>query len=152
MEKKLIKTTYLVETPFPGHVQTMVYYFNDESHYVAYSQGQTLDEYMAERAENPMAKDLTEVSSEAADKLFEDYENSLITQPVEVTEERWEDMLNVLPPCRWGNYGGYNAFHVSEHLTGSLVNWFVRTGDKFYEFTDSCYLTTSQMIEKMEGV
>lgn len=51
------------------------------------------------------------------------------TGATQITEERFWEMLEVLPPCRWDttSVGGrrLEMFHVSERLTGNLVSWFV---------------------------
>jgi hypothetical protein len=45
-----------------------------------------------------------------------------------VTAERFADMLEVLPPCKWGHRAGLEVFHVSERITGNLVDWYAIDG------------------------
>ena len=43
-----------------------------------------------------------------------------------VSEKRFWEMLEVLPPCKWGTRAGFEMFHVSERISGSLVDWYLR--------------------------
>lgn len=86
------------------------------------------------------------------DKLTADFEQSLVTMPKVIDSERFNDMLEVLPPCRWHNCGGYEVFHVSERLTGDLVSWFAHTGDHYFEFTDTCRATDDHLRAKLNLV
>jgi hypothetical protein len=59
------------------------------------------------------------------------------TKPVtEVTHERFWDMLEVLPPCKWITAGSEETFHVSERLWDNHVSWFTRIGERYFECTD----------------
>lgn len=137
----VIKRTYLVEIPFPGHTESIVNYFEDGSNTVAYSgylynsnvRDLTLEEY---RKARPELKDLKEVSDEEMTEMYAVYEQSLVTEPAEVSEERYWEMLEVLPPCRWSKYGGCSSFHISERYTGDLVSWFAQCQGKWYEWMD----------------
>lgn len=60
------------------------------------------------------------------------------TKPVtEVTESRFWDMLEVLPPCQWTGPGQTESFFVSERLWDNVVSWFARVDGRFYEMTDT---------------
>jgi|GEM_PF-6097072 len=43
-----------------------------------------------------------------------------------ITEERWYEMLGVLPPCKWASRAGVEFFHISERMTGDIVSWYTR--------------------------
>jgi hypothetical protein len=54
--------------------------------------------------------------------------------PREITAERFHDMLNVLPPCKWRGIGAaFESFHVSERLSGNVVSWFCRLSDRYFQ-------------------
>lgn len=74
-----------------------------------------------------------------------------ITEPKEVTQNRYEGMLDILPPSRWYRGHFMEYFHMSERLSGDLVTWFVRLGRQYWEFDDSCRLTDAQISEKMKA-
>lgn len=60
------------------------------------------------------------------------------TKPVtEVTQERFWEMLEVLPPCKWNRGGSEETFHVSERLWDNYVSWFTRIGERYFECTDT---------------
>lgn len=92
------------------------------------------------------------VNLEELDQLMEEHNKSLVTPPEEVSEERYNNMLEVLPPCRWHNSGSKTYFHVSERLTGNLVNWFCSTSGKFFSFTQDASISTEKLNEIMAGV
>tara|TARA_R100000781_G_scaffold90541_1_gene55985 strand:+ start:549 stop:1043 length:495 start_codon:yes stop_codon:yes gene_type:complete len=47
----------------------------------------------------------------------------------EITEERFDEMLNVLPPDNWINYSTNESFRICEDLTGELSNFYIRVFD-----------------------
>jgi hypothetical protein len=75
-----------------------------------------------------------------------------ITAPAEISYERFDDLLNVLPPCKWRRLGGAEAFHMVERITHDIVTWCVRIGEKCYSFDDTDKLTTEQAIEKVRPI
>lgn len=54
------------------------------------------------------------------------YLDELVTDPVSITGESFDDALNVLPPARWGNCQGIEMFFVIERYTHNLVNWYFK--------------------------
>lgn len=52
--------------------------------------------------------------------------------PCEITEERWEEMLCVLPPLKWCTINGVEMFCISEMYTGSFTNQYARYKGKCY--------------------
>lgn len=50
----------------------------------------------------------------------------------EVTEEKFDDMLNVLPPLYWTTIGGVEMFCMGEFYTGTYTTQYARVGDKYY--------------------
>jgi len=53
-----------------------------------------------------------------------------------ISEERYNEMLNILPPLHWTNIRGVEMFCISEMLTGSYTDQFAKVGDdKFYAKT-----------------
>ena len=47
----------------------------------------------------------------------------------EITEKRFDEMLNVLPPDNWINYSTNESFRICEDLTGELSNFYIRVFD-----------------------
>lgn len=61
-------------------------------------------------------------------------EKALCSEPVETTEERFMEMLEVLPPQRWQRGKGCESFEMCEHTSGRVTTIFCRFGDKYFEF------------------
>ena len=56
-----------------------------------------------------------------------------INKPMmEVTEDRYSEMLNVLPPRYWMTINGVEMFCMSEMLTGSYTSQYARIGGRYY--------------------
>tara|TARA_Y100001963_G_scaffold141879_1_gene210703 strand:+ start:208 stop:702 length:495 start_codon:yes stop_codon:yes gene_type:complete len=47
----------------------------------------------------------------------------------EITEDRFDESLNVLPPDNWINYSTNESFRISEDLTAELSNFYIRVFD-----------------------
>lgn len=62
-------------------------------------------------------------------------EEQLSTKPVEITEERFMEMLEVLPPQNWQRANGSESFEMSEHLSGRITDSFVRIGGRYFSYT-----------------
>ena len=135
---------YIIEAgkPFKGSILSTLL----PNGTVGYSGGQTLAEYQLERGFKAQI-----LSGPELDLLIEAHENSLKTLPTKITHERYWEMLEILPPCRWTMAGMWEVFHVSERLTGQLVSWFahgrLRGQDHYYEFTQSDDITLEALRE-----
>jgi len=79
------------------------------------------------------------------DVLETAHKNSLKSTPVSISAERFYEMLEVLPPSRWHNAGGFEVFHICERLTGNLVSWFARSGENHWEFTQDATITDGEL-------
>lgn len=75
------------------------------------------------------------------------------TDPREITQEKYDEMLNVLPPQRWVQDGGTSwrqhgyqtfclrtaddytsSFEMSEHMYGRVTSFFVAIGQRFFTY------------------
>jgi hypothetical protein len=143
-----IKARYIInpESKYSGGVQSTTYTTLDGVERVAYSNGQTLEDYLKER---PAYFVMGESDFEIHMKRYYD---SLVTEPRAISEERFRDMLEVLPPCKWRTVAGVNMFHVSERLTGDLVSWFARVDGEHYEFNDYASTDMFELASKVAKV
>ena len=65
----------------------------------------------------------------------------------EIDAQRFDDMLGVLPPCKWYGHGtNQESFHVSEFLSGNIVSWFVQLNGRYFQIDDACTLTHRELI------
>ena len=118
---------WIVPAEYKGFAQTVTFIGTDGLEYVAYQkQPTTLERYLAD---NPGFR---VVETDEFDRLVEDYEYSRCTKWQPCTKAHWFDMLEVLPPCRWTRFDGGEIFHVSERITGNLVNWYMRKGNNYF--------------------
>lgn len=134
---------YLVAKPYPGHVQASI--MTDPAtgkQLVEYSHGLTVDEYIADRK----LQNVTVATSEEVDRLDREFEAAMITAPEIISEEKYWDLLEVLPPCRWTHRGGMNFFHVSERLRGNLVQWVAQVGDLYFGWTASAAQPEAEIV------
>ncbi len=70
------------------------------------------------------------------DEFFAAKEAAMIHPPAPITAERFEEMLNVLPPQRWKRFDGWETFEMCEHLSGNITAIFCRIGSDYFELTD----------------
>ena len=65
------------------------------------------------------------------------YEDGFKSPPVEITEERWNEMLGILPPVGW-KHGepDSESFKISELTAGRITAIFVRIGKRYFEMSD----------------
>jgi hypothetical protein len=73
----------------------------------------------------------------------------VVTDPAPITAARFFEMLSVMPPARWYRGDHIEWFHVCEFLTGDLVAWFARIGERYYEFNDNFNLPKERLIDKI---
>lgn len=130
------------DKPFSGSVQSVM----TPAGKVAYTKGLSLDEYAAE-----CGFPLRVVEDDEFDKLMAAYVASRVTQPVEITAEQYDDMLNVLPPCRWNRINGVESFFVSERITANLVNWYATTGGRYFGFVDKDTCSSDEIATKVRA-
>lgn len=94
-------------------------------------------------------KNLIEISEEEFMRKEQEYENSLCAEWKEITEERYNEMLNVLPPMKWRDVAlGINVFAISEAYTGNLHAHFVKVSHgKEYRYLEALRPINSQDAE-----
>ncbi|PXW47915.1 uncharacterized protein DUF1419 [Grimontella sp. AG753] len=109
----------------------------------AYS-GKSLEEY---KAEYPSILLLTW-------EEVEEHANEAARLPVsEITEEKYQEMLEVLPPMNWCNLGETASFMLMEMYSGNVTDIFskIRVAPnefRYFRLRDLCTLTHSEIIER----
>lgn len=71
------------------------------------------------------------------------------SDPVEVTEQRFWDILEVLPPCKWTRLRGSESFFISEAETMHLHTWLARIGGSYYELVAPNSLTHEEILARI---
>jgi len=103
----------------------------------------TLPEY---RTENPNAE--LWLYEDAFKEIEKAQEREYKHPPVEITEERFSEMLNVLPPDDWARGGTTESFKMCEKMMGVYTSIFCRIGDRYFEMMDD-YKTRHDVIRDM---
>lgn len=73
-------------------------------------------------------------------EAWQRHEDAAKSAPVEITEARFHEMLNILPPVAWHSTADGESFKMSERITGLITTIFVRIGSRHFEFADSIRL------------
>ena len=84
------------------------------------------------------------------DEAFTRYENQFKSGPVEITAERWHEMLGVLPPVGWQfSDSSFESFKISERTAGSITAIFVRIHDRHFELSDTITLPHRECVARV---
>jgi hypothetical protein len=84
------------------------------------------------------------------DKVLNDSEEAFRHAPQEITQERFIQMLEVLPPVGWKNAGRTESFKLCERTFGHITAIFARIGEKYYELADRITLSHDDIINAIE--
>lgn len=69
--------------------------------------------------------------------------------PESITEERYQEALECLPPSRWHGVAGVSVFHICERITGNLVQWYGLSKGRACTWTDYANINDSQIAAKL---
>lgn len=84
--------------------------------------------YTGKTAEQFAAEGYDVLNDEQFDELLERYQTGLCGRWKEVTEEEYNEQLNVLPPIGWNGSG----FWMSEYTYGDVTAYYQRFGGRYY--------------------
>lgn len=135
---------YIIDTskPFTGSVQSVI---NDDG-MVAYSDGQTFGEY------NQCHGGTMRVIGRAElDGMIAAWNAGFITSPKLISEEDYISVFHSMPPSRYTNTAGIQRFSMAERLSGVLVSWYFKVGDRHFSFVDSALATDQHIDAKIAG-
>lgn len=144
------------DEPFRGSVNSSVYVSNDGLERVRYTGSKdergvysdmTLEAYKAERGGNYELINEAELTAR-----LDAYYDSLKTKPEPITEKSYYELLECLPPCRWATVAGWSTFHVSERLTGNLVQWCAKKDGRFYGWTDDAAMSKEALAATLNSI
>lgn len=93
--------------------------------------------------------DAEQVSFEDGIKIIEDGHR----RPAqEIDSEKFQDMLECLPPENWHNLGHLEYFQMCEYWSGSITDYYARVGQRYFTFRDTAYLKGDKITKILEGV
>ena len=67
--------------------------------------------------------------------------------PVEITADRYMEMLEVLPPVAWKSSRDAETFKLSERTSGNITAIFCRLGERYFEMQDSIFLKHDAIVD-----
>lgn len=67
----------------------------------------------------------------------------------EISEERFHDALNVLPPVGWTTRQGVESFRISERIWGSITDIYARLGDRYFVLSDDIRLSPGIVADRV---
>lgn len=137
----------------PGrlHCQTMTYLDADGVERCAYTSGPTegngkeytVEEYLDFLNDNREfgSPDFIVADWDAVNNYMRAVQdNEIITPWSEITEDDYDEMLNVLPPEKWQTVDGVNIFRMCEYYTDNITQHYAALFGKY--FTRKCRTTT----------
>jgi len=65
-----------------------------------------------------------------------------------ITEDDWDDALNVLPPMKWNRYTEFETFMMSECITGDITRVYARIGDDYVRFNGRTSMTHFEIVTR----
>ncbi|MFZ3461416.1 hypothetical protein [Vibrio harveyi] len=77
------------------------------------------------------------------------YNRRYHTKAEPITKQRFEDMLNTLPPMRWHSVGAYEVFCFTEAYHDTVYRWFARSNNLAFEFKHDRDATDKELLEAL---
>lgn len=113
--------------------------------YVREGAGET-DEAAVARLTKEYGTALSAMPAYEAQDLYE----ARFKSPIEeITAERFDDGLNVLPPCAWTRARGAESFKISERIAGSVTAIYAAMGGRYFRFQDSIRMPHTDICERV---
>ena len=107
--------------------------------------------YSNETADDLTAEGYTILDSASFNKLWKEqwaiYEKEICGKWIEVSEQTYNDALNVLPPLDWRNGG----FFISELYTGNISNFYQKHFGKFYTSLQNINRNRNEIIDELNA-
>lgn len=126
----------------PGSVGQMAYLVDGIYRNVASAEGLTLEQLNADGGAYELIP---------SHEVWERLTNGYVAPVKEIDAERFNDMLEILPPLDWhiGDY--YQSFKMAEMLCGNVTSIFAKSGDRYFELSDRVTLTHQEIIKRVRG-
>lgn len=68
--------------------------------------------------------------------------------PVEITEARWYEMLEVLPPLKWRGGGGTQSFMMCEFTIDDITDIFCKIDGRYFSLSDRFTITHEEIVRR----
>jgi hypothetical protein len=109
-----------------------------------YYSHKTLEQMQAEHGPNPLVL----IDSETCRREIDAHH----TTPVKfIDDERYHDLLEAMPPCKWQRTQGVTMFHLGERITNNIVTWVCCAGSQHYEFNADADMTAQAVVDAIRA-
>lgn len=120
-DKELMQTNCLYK---PGELHIYDIVKGDKAIYSNHL-GEGIDKILSKGYElMPFSKALELMKIAENEKVVSNWE--------EITEDRFDEMLNVLPPENWIRQGKYQEFRMCEYYTSDITSHYFKFGDRYF--------------------
>lgn len=116
---------------------------------VTLEDGRVIGRYTRMTKEELSSRMKTELLVTERDTFSRMQDDSYVTEPRLITEERFQEAFECLPPLRWETHLGVESFRFMEHSCGDITTIFARTGDQFWEFEDRFNMSRDDLAQKV---
>lgn len=139
-------TLYIIDPTkeFKGHVENTM---NKDTGLVHYRENTSFEDYKKEKGNENL---VTMTWEELEEKYIIPYKNNLQKPFKEITEEDFNEMLNVLPPMRWTRFENGRFFFISEAYTADLHSLYVKYKGKYYTGLRSRFMKDEDIKNQIE--
>lgn len=86
------------------------------------------------------------------DTAIERMDAAFRSPPVEITAERFWEMLEVLPPVAWKRGADTESFKLSEFTSGAITQIFCRIDERYFELSDNVTLPHDEIVRRCREV
>ena len=116
------------------HIQSSVTVHEDGTMTVDYTDSTPAADYLARKnADRPAgAPEFKLITWDELAPILKAFDDELLTPWQEITDQLWDDALNVLPPEKWETVDGVNIFRMMEYYTGNITAHYARTGGRYF--------------------
>jgi len=120
-----------------------------EDELVTLPDGREVGLYSGKTREELSAQLKTEVLVMDTDAFTKMRDESYVTDPKPITEGRFYEALDCLPPLRWVTRQGVESFRFCELYSGNITSIFARTGKEYWEFRDRVDMSDEDLVQKV---
>ncbi|MEB3190436.1 MAG: hypothetical protein VKL42_08855 [Snowella sp.] len=90
--------------------------------------------------------DLDEAVKQIDDEIVKKY----VTEPVEITEDDFEEALSELPPLDYCSRNGATTFKCEEMTISHYTSIYCWTEGRYFSFIDSQFMSHEEIVEKVK--
>ena len=116
---------------------------------VTLEDGRVIGRYTGMTKEQLCAQMKTELQVTDRETFAKMLDDSYVTDPKPITEERFQEALECLPPLQWGRHLGVESFRFMERYTGNITSIYARIGDQYWEFMDRFNMSRDDLAQKV---